>query len=106
MRGQLPLGPVPALQLQPRGGGCSGQLCLQGTRNPASGPCLQVFMAKLNSAFRRSAISMTDKRVQTMNEFVTCIKLIKMYAWERPFTQTIRGRRAPRGDLPRGTGSP
>ncbi|XP_054566313.1 ATP-binding cassette sub-family C member 12 isoform X3 [Eptesicus fuscus] len=51
---------------------------------------IQVFMAKLNSAFRRSAISMTDKRVQTMNEFVTCIKLIKMYAWEKPFTQTIR----------------
>ncbi|XP_036296981.1 ATP-binding cassette sub-family C member 12 [Pipistrellus kuhlii] len=51
---------------------------------------IQVFMAKLNSAFRRSAISVTDKRVQTMNEFVTCIKLIKMYAWEKPFTQTIR----------------
>ncbi|XP_070253922.1 ATP-binding cassette sub-family C member 12 isoform X3 [Myotis yumanensis] len=51
---------------------------------------IQVFMAKLNSAFRRSAISMTDKRVQVMNEFVTCIKLIKMYAWEKPFTQTIR----------------
>ncbi|XP_015420181.1 PREDICTED: multidrug resistance-associated protein 9 [Myotis davidii] len=56
---------------------------------------IQVFMAKLNSAFRRSAISMTDKRVQIMNEFVTCIKLIKMYAWEKPFTQTIRARRAP-----------
>ncbi|EPQ16475.1 Multidrug resistance-associated protein 9 [Myotis brandtii] len=51
----------------------------------------EVFMAKLNSAFRRSAISMTDKRVQIMNEFVTCIKLIKMYAWEKPFTQTIQG---------------
>ncbi|CAK6436568.1 unnamed protein product [Pipistrellus nathusii] len=51
---------------------------------------IQVFMAKLNSAFRRSAVSVTDKRVQTMSEFVTCIKLIKMYAWEKPFTQTIR----------------
>ncbi|XP_016069254.1 PREDICTED: multidrug resistance-associated protein 9 [Miniopterus natalensis] len=51
---------------------------------------IQVFMAKLNSAFRRSAISVTDKRVQTMNEFVTCIKLIKMYAWEKSFTKTIR----------------
>lgn len=36
---------------------------------------------------------MTDKRVQTMNEFVTCIKLIKMYAWEKSFTKTIRGRK-------------
>ncbi|XP_051689838.2 ATP-binding cassette sub-family C member 12 isoform X2 [Oryctolagus cuniculus] len=51
---------------------------------------IQMFMAKLNSAFRRSAISVTDKRVQTMNEFLTCIKLIKMYAWEKSFTNTIR----------------
>ncbi|XP_037372212.1 ATP-binding cassette sub-family C member 12 isoform X6 [Talpa occidentalis] len=50
----------------------------------------EMFMAKLNSAFRRSAISVTDKRVQTMNEFLTCIKLIKMYAWEKSFTNTIQ----------------
>ncbi|EGW00257.1 Multidrug resistance-associated protein 9 [Cricetulus griseus] len=49
----------------------------------------EMFMAKLNSAFRRSAISVTDKRVQTMNEFLTCIKLIKMYAWEKSFINTI-----------------
>ncbi|OWK15922.1 hypothetical protein Celaphus_00004092 [Cervus elaphus hippelaphus] len=52
---------------------------------------IQMFLAKLNSAFRRSAISVTDKRVQTMNEFLTCIKLIKMYAWEKSFTNTIQG---------------
>nr|XP_057156089.1 ATP-binding cassette sub-family C member 12 isoform X16 [Pan paniscus] len=51
---------------------------------------VQMFMAKLNSAFRRSAILVTDKRVQTMNEFLTCIKLIKMYAWEKSFTNTIQ----------------
>uniref|UniRef100_D6RGU5 ATP-binding cassette, sub-family C member 12 n=2 Tax=Mus musculus TaxID=10090 RepID=D6RGU5_MOUSE len=50
---------------------------------------IQMFMAKLNSTFRRSAISVTDKRVQTMNEFLTCIKLIKMYAWEESFINTI-----------------
>ncbi|KAM5262380.1 ATP-binding cassette sub-family C member 12 isoform 1-T1 [Ctenodactylus gundi] len=50
---------------------------------------IQMFMAKLNSGFRRSAVSVTDKRVQTMNEFLTCIKLIKMYAWEKSFTNTI-----------------
>ena len=55
-------------------------------------PWFQMFLAKLNSAFRRSAISVTDERVQTMNEFLTCIKLIKMYAWEKSFTNTIRGR--------------
>ncbi|XP_009194645.2 multidrug resistance-associated protein 9 isoform X3 [Papio anubis] len=51
---------------------------------------VQMFMAKLNSAFRGSAILVTDKRVQTMNEFLTCIKLIKMYAWEKSFTNTIQ----------------
>ncbi|EHB16370.1 Multidrug resistance-associated protein 9 [Heterocephalus glaber] len=49
-----------------------------------------MFMAKRNSAFQRSAISVTDKRIQTMNEFLTCIKLIKMYAWEKSFTNTIQ----------------
>ncbi|XP_068938922.1 ATP-binding cassette sub-family C member 12 isoform X3 [Petaurus breviceps papuanus] len=52
---------------------------------------IQMFMAKLNSAFRRSAITMTDNRVQIMNEFLTCIKLIKMYAWEKCFTTNIQG---------------
>ncbi|XP_033616484.1 multidrug resistance-associated protein 9-like isoform X2 [Fukomys damarensis] len=51
---------------------------------------IQMFMAKRSSAFRRSAISVTDKRVQTMNEFLTCVKLIKMYAWEKSFTSTIQ----------------
>ncbi|XP_055153991.1 ATP-binding cassette sub-family C member 12 isoform X1 [Symphalangus syndactylus] len=50
----------------------------------------EMFMAKLNSAFRRSAILVTDKRVQTMNEFLTCVKLIKMYAWEKSSTNTIQ----------------
>ncbi|XP_058136036.1 ATP-binding cassette sub-family C member 12 [Dasypus novemcinctus] len=52
---------------------------------------IQMFMARLNSTFRRSAISVTDKRVQAMNEFLTCIKLIKMYAWENSFMDTVRG---------------
>nr|KAF6405968.1 ATP binding cassette subfamily C member 12 [Molossus molossus] len=51
---------------------------------------IQMFMAKLNSAFRRSAVSVTDKRIQTMNELVACIKLVKMYAWEKSFTKSIR----------------
>lgn len=27
-----------------------------------------------------------------MNEFLTCIKLIKMYAWEKSFINTIHGK--------------
>uniref|UniRef100_A0A8C8SY07 ATP-binding cassette sub-family C member 5 n=1 Tax=Pelusios castaneus TaxID=367368 RepID=A0A8C8SY07_9SAUR len=52
---------------------------------------LQMLMAKLTSVFRRAAISVTDKRVRTMNEILTCIKLIKMYAWEKSFAKTIQG---------------
>ncbi|KAM9607134.1 LOW QUALITY PROTEIN: ATP-binding cassette sub-family C member 12-like [Trichechus inunguis] len=51
---------------------------------------VQMFMAKLDSTFRRSAISVTDKRVQTVNDFLTYVKLIKMYVLEKSFTKTIR----------------
>lgn len=50
---------------------------------------VQMAMAKLTSKFRRVAIAVTDKRVRTMNEVLTCIKLIKMYAWEKPFAKTV-----------------
>lgn len=72
--------------------GFLGQLQLSNSLWTLFVPWFQMFMAKLNSAFRRSAISVTDKRVQTMNEFLTCIKLIKMYAWEKSFTNTIQGK--------------
>uniref|UniRef100_A0A8C1TDH1 ATP-binding cassette sub-family C member 5 n=1 Tax=Cyprinus carpio TaxID=7962 RepID=A0A8C1TDH1_CYPCA len=42
----------------------------------------------LIGVFRRRAVSVTDRRVRTMNEVLTCIKLIKMYAWEESFEKT------------------
>ncbi|XP_041077297.1 ATP-binding cassette sub-family C member 12-like [Polyodon spathula] len=50
---------------------------------------IQLLMARLTSAFRRKAIPMTDSRVCTTNEVLTCIKLIKMYGWESSFEQNI-----------------
>lgn len=52
-------------------------------------------------------MSVTDKRVQTMNELVTYIRLIKMYAWEKSFTKSILGRThsGSRERLPCRTGS-
>lgn len=41
--------------------------------------------------FRRRTIVITDQRVTLMKELLTCVKLIKMYAWERPFSKTIAG---------------
>ncbi|XP_051563276.1 ATP-binding cassette sub-family C member 12-like [Myxocyprinus asiaticus] len=50
---------------------------------------IQFSVARLIGAFRRRAVSVTDKRVRTMNEVLTCIKLIKMYAWEESFEKAI-----------------
>ncbi|XP_023223764.1 multidrug resistance-associated protein 5-like [Centruroides sculpturatus] len=46
-------------------------------------------MAALITMLRRKAVKCTDERVQLMNEIITSIKLIKMYAWEIPFAKKI-----------------
>lgn len=50
-------------------------------------------MAKLINVFRQKVVVSTDSRVRTMNEILTCIKLIKMYAWEDSFEKKITGMR-------------
>uniref|UniRef100_A0A8C6XTA8 ABC transmembrane type-1 domain-containing protein n=1 Tax=Naja naja TaxID=35670 RepID=A0A8C6XTA8_NAJNA len=52
-----------------------------------------MLMAKLTSVFRRRCILLTDKRVLLMNEVLTYIKLIKMYAWEKSFAKIITERK-------------
>ncbi|XP_060079358.1 ATP-binding cassette sub-family C member 5-like [Ylistrum balloti] len=51
-------------------------------------------ISKLTAYYRRKGIKITDKRVRMMSELLTCIKLIKMYAWEVPFTKKISGIRS------------
>lgn len=48
-------------------------------------------MAKLINKFRWKAMLVTDSRVRTMNEILSSIKLIKMYAWEDSFEKKIAG---------------
>lgn len=48
-------------------------------------------MEKNSGYFRRRTIIITDQRVTLMKELLTCVKLIKMYAWEKPFSKTISG---------------
>ncbi|XP_072049289.1 ATP-binding cassette sub-family C member 5-like [Amphiura filiformis] len=48
-----------------------------------------VLFSKLIAHFRHRSIKITDKRVRLMSEVITCIKLIKMYAWEIPFSKQI-----------------
>lgn len=46
---------------------------------------------KTISKIRMKCIKVIDVRVQKMNELLTFIKLIKMYAWELPFSKAIGG---------------
>ncbi|XP_071950511.1 ATP-binding cassette sub-family C member 5-like isoform X2 [Antedon mediterranea] len=55
---------------------------------------LQLVMSKVIAYFRTKGIIVTDCRVKMMNEIITCIKLIKMYAWEKSFAKSIAGIRA------------
>ncbi|RXG53671.1 hypothetical protein Avbf_05231 [Armadillidium vulgare] len=49
----------------------------------------QYLISRLNGYLRRKTVTITDQRVRMMNEIFSCIKLIKMYAWESCFTQNI-----------------
>lgn len=46
-------------------------------------------LGKLMANFRRKCVKITDRRVRMMNEILTCVKLIKMYAWEKSFAKAI-----------------
>ncbi|XP_071550882.1 ATP-binding cassette sub-family C member 5-like isoform X3 [Panulirus ornatus] len=49
----------------------------------------QYVMSRLTGYFRRRTVAVTDERVRMMNELLSCVKLIKMYAWEKSFATTI-----------------
>lgn len=52
---------------------------------------LQAFIGKMIQTFKYHAIKSTDKRVRKMNEILSSIKLIKMYAWEESFEMEVAG---------------
>ncbi|XP_070538463.1 ATP-binding cassette sub-family C member 5-like isoform X2 [Ptychodera flava] len=52
---------------------------------------LQILFSKLLGSLRVKTVRITDTRVRMVNEMVTCIKLIKMYAWEMPFVKKVAG---------------
>ncbi|KAM6893784.1 ATP-binding cassette sub-family C member 4 [Xenentodon cancila] len=45
----------------------------------------QTMFGRLFSKFRSGTAVLTDSRIRTMNEVVSGIRIIKMYAWEKPF---------------------
>ncbi|EGI66812.1 Sodium leak channel non-selective protein [Acromyrmex echinatior] len=51
-------------------------------------PC-QYFISRATGYFRSKSVNVTDTRVRLMSEILECIKLIKMYAWEKYFGQKL-----------------
>ncbi|KAG5348318.1 MRP5 protein, partial [Acromyrmex charruanus] len=51
-------------------------------------PC-QYFISRATGYFRSKSVNVTDTRVRLMSEILECIKLIKMYAWEKYFSQKL-----------------
>ncbi|XP_040284416.1 multidrug resistance-associated protein 5 isoform X2 [Bufo bufo] len=49
-----------------------------------------MFVSRLTAYFRRKCVSVTDERVQKMNEVLNYIKFIKMYAWVKAFSQNVQ----------------
>lgn len=54
----------------------------------------QMFFGRITTYLRELCIVVTDERVQKMNEVLTYVKLIKMYAWEVPFSKAVAAIRA------------
>jgi ABC-type multidrug transport system fused ATPase/permease subunit len=46
---------------------------------------IQSLMGRAFSKYRSKTARRTDERVRLMNEIILAMKIIKMYAWERPF---------------------
>uniref|UniRef100_A0A674F5S8 Multidrug resistance-associated protein 4 n=1 Tax=Salmo trutta TaxID=8032 RepID=A0A674F5S8_SALTR len=50
---------------------------------------IQTLFGRLFSSFRGTTAALTDNRIRTMNEVVSGIRIIKMYAWEKPFAALV-----------------
>ncbi|KAK9296625.1 hypothetical protein QLX08_009452 [Tetragonisca angustula] len=51
-------------------------------------PC-QYLISRLVGHFRTKTVVITDIRVKLMNEILECVKLIKMYSWEKYFSNKL-----------------
>lgn len=50
---------------------------------------LQGYLSRLQAKLRLRIALKTDERVRVMNEVITGIQVIKMYAWEKPFEKLV-----------------
>nr|XP_007990560.2 ATP-binding cassette sub-family C member 11 [Chlorocebus sabaeus] len=50
---------------------------------------LEVFVTRMAVKVQHDTSEVSDQRIRVTSEVLTCIKLIKMYTWEKPFTKII-----------------
>lgn len=51
---------------------------------------LQGYTGKLSAIYRKQTAMKTDERVRLMDEIISGVQVIKMYAWEKPFEKIIK----------------
>uniref|UniRef100_A0A669C2N7 Multidrug resistance-associated protein 4 n=1 Tax=Oreochromis niloticus TaxID=8128 RepID=A0A669C2N7_ORENI len=66
-----------------------GPSCLAGVATIAVMMPIQTWFGKLFGIFRSKTAVLTDSRIRIMNEVVSGIRIIKMYAWEKPFSALV-----------------
>ena len=49
----------------------------------------QSLMGRLFLSVRTKTAKLTDGRIRIMNEIITGMRVIKMYAWEKPFADLV-----------------
>eukprot|EP00064_Thunnus_orientalis_P009638 superscaffoldBa00001238_g9663 len=66
-----------------------GTSCLAGVAAVGLMVPVQTWFGKLFGIFRSKTAVLTDNRIRIMNEVVSGIRIIKMYAWEKPFSALV-----------------
>ncbi|XP_041822006.1 ATP-binding cassette sub-family C member 4-like isoform X2 [Chelmon rostratus] len=66
-----------------------GPSCLAGLAVIALMMPVQAWFGSLFGIFRSKTAVLTDNRIRIMNEVVSGIRIIKMYAWEKPFSALL-----------------
>lgn len=47
-------------------------------------------MGKMTATYRYRVVKQTDARISLLNEIIKGIQTIKIYAWEKPFTNLVQ----------------
>ncbi|XP_065914062.1 ATP-binding cassette sub-family C member 4-like isoform X2 [Dysidea avara] len=67
-----------------------GPSCLPALAVVVLQPPLQFLLTRLVAKWRLKSAKVTDKRVKVMNEIISGMRLIKMYAWEWAFHEHVK----------------